>query len=96
MDKRIKSNSKYSNFMLRQKLMNDLTLLGFYRDDINSCLDNIKFENNDLIESNYDKLYKKLCLKYSGDDLYKKIKEKLYQKGFPLNEISNIINKKIN
>lgn len=95
-DKRINANNKYSNFMLKQKLMNDLTLLGFYRDDISNCLDTITFENNNLIETNYDKLYKKLCLKYSGNDLYKKIKEKLYQKGFSLSEINDIINKKFN
>lgn len=94
-DKRINSNNKYSNFMLKQKLMNDLTLLGFYRDDIDNCLDTIAVENNNLIETNYDKLYKKLCLKYSGNDLYKKIKEKLYQKGFSLSEINDIMNKKI-
>ncbi len=93
-DKRIKSNSKYSNSMLKQKLMNDLILLGFYRDDINICLNNVKFENNDLIESAYDKLYKKLCLKYSGNDLYRKLQEKLYQKGFSLSEIIDILDKK--
>lgn len=94
--KKIKSNKKYSNFMLKQKLMNDLILLGFYRDDINNCFNDIDFGNNDLIETNYDILYKKLCSKYNGNDLYKKIKEKLYQKGFSLSEIDDIMNKKFN
>lgn len=95
-DRKIKANKKHSNFMLKQKLMNDLILLGFYRDDINSCLNNVDFENNDLIENNYDSLYKKLCLKYTGNNLYKKIKEKLYQKGFSLSEIDDILSKKFN
>ena len=94
-DKKIKSNKKYSNFMLKQKLMNDLLLLGFYRDDINSCLNNIDFEDNSLIERNFDILYKKLFLKYSGNNLYKKIREKLYQKGFSLSDIDDILSKKL-
>lgn len=92
-DKKINSNHKYSNFILKQKLMNELTLLGFYYDDINLILENVNLDNNDILKDNYDKLYRKLSLKYSNEELYKKIKEKLYQKGFSLNEIDDIFNK---
>lgn len=94
-DKKIKANKKYSDYILKQKIMSDLILLGFYRDDINICLNNIVIDNNTLIDSTYDKLYKKLSLKYEGNELYKKLKEKLYQKGFSFAEIDEIINKKI-
>lgn len=94
-DKKIKVNKKYSIYMLKQKIMNDLILLGFYRDDINMCLNNITVDNNSLIDATYDKLYKKLSFKYEGNELYSKLKEKLYQKGFSFSEIDEVINKKI-
>ena len=34
-----------------------------------------------MVKKEYDKLYKKLSRKYSGNELEYKIKEKLYQKG---------------
>ena len=49
---------------------------------------------SDLIESNYDKLYKKLSLKYNDNNLYKKIKDELYQNGFSLYEIADVMNRK--
>ncbi len=92
--KKVRTNKKYSNYILKQKIMADLVNLGFYRDDINNCLNNISIENNNLIDSTYDKLYRKLCLKYEGNELYRKLKEKLYQKGFSLSEIDDVINRK--
>lgn len=94
-DRRLKVNRKYSGYILKQKIMTDLTALGFYREDINSCLNYITVDNSSLIDGTYDKLYKKLCLKYEGNELHRKLKEKLYQKGFSLSEIEDIINKKI-
>ena len=93
-DKKVKTNKKYSNYILKQKILSDLINMGFYQDDINFCLNNISVSNDNLIDNAYDKLYKKLYLKYDGMDLNKKIKEKLYQKGYSLSEIDNIISKK--
>ena len=95
MDKKIKTNKKYSTYILKQKIMSDLLNMGFYRDDINMCLNDISLTDDNLIAVAYDKLYKKLCLKYEGNDLYRKIKEKLYQKGFSLLEIDDILNQKM-
>lgn len=93
--KKEKTNRKYSNFIFKQKLMSDLINLGFYRDDINMCLEGLCVNNDSMIDIAYDKIYKKLSIKYDGNELYRKIREKLYQKGFSLSEIENIINKKI-
>ncbi len=95
-DKKIKSNTKYSDYILKQKIMTDLINLGYYKDDISYCLENIKVNNENLIDSAYDKLYKKLAVKYHDKELYQKIKIKLYQKGFSISEIDEIINQKIN
>lgn len=94
-DKKVSTNRKYSNYMLKQKIMTDLINLGFSKEDINSCLNEIETNDNNLIEKNFEKIYNKLSIKYSGNELKYKIKEKLYQKGFSISEIDNIINKKI-
>ncbi len=92
--KKVKANKKYSNYILKQKIIADLVNLGFYRDDINNCLSSIEFGNDNLIDNVYDKVYRNLCLRYEGNELYNKIKEKLYQKGFTLSEIEDVINRK--
>lgn len=94
-EKKIILNKKYSEFLLKQKIMNELKLLGFYSDDINECLEKIKVDNDLLIEKYYDKIFSKLSAKYEESVLYAKLKEKLYQKGFSLNEINDLLSKKI-
>ena len=94
-DKKVKSNKKYSQFVLKQKIVNDLKNQGFNYDDINECIENIKVNNNSLIEKYYDKIFNKLSVKYDKDILYIKVKEKLYQKGFSSSEINEIFTKKI-
>ena len=69
------NSSKYSGYVLKQKILNDFINLGY---------------NKELIIKEYEKLYKKLSLKYSGIELQNKIKNKLYQKGFTMDEINNI------
>lgn len=93
-EKKIILNKKYSEFLLKQKITNELKLLGFYSDDINECLEKIKVDNDLLIEEYYDKIFNKLSAKYEGSVLYTKLKEKLYQKGFSLNEINDLLSKK--
>jgi len=84
------SNSKYSGYVLRQKIVNDFVNLGYSRQLINEVYESINIDKNDLLKKEYDKLYKKLSIKYSGYELESKIKTKLYQKGFTMDEINNI------
>jgi SOS response regulatory protein OraA/RecX len=48
-------------------------------------------ENNDAIKTEYNKLLQKYSKKYSGYKLDSFIKSKLYQKGFSVEEINNIM-----
>lgn len=89
-NKKIK-NTKYTGFVLKQKIVNDLVNLGYSKSDIIEIYDSININNDELIKKEYDKLYKKLSLKYSDKELYNKIKTKLYQKGFSLDEINKLI-----
>jgi len=84
------TNTKYSGYVLRQKINNDFINLGYGKDMINEIFDNMEINKTSLLKKEYDKLYKKLSLKYSGKELENKIKSKLYQKGFTMDEINNI------
>ena len=93
-NKKIKINKKYSDYVFKQKITADLKNCGYYYDDIVACLQNINVNNDSLIDEYYQKLYNKLKHKYGDSELDKKIKEKLYQKGFSLSEITDFYNKK--
>lgn len=89
--KRIKTNHKHSNYMLKQKLLVDLINLGYDRDLISDVFDSFKSESNDILINTYDKLYDQLSEEYSGYELANKIKQKLYQKGFNMSEINEFL-----
>ena len=90
-NKKIK-NTKYTGYVLKQKILNDLINLGYDKNNILDIYEKFNINDNNLLKKEYDKLYKKLSLKYSDKELYNKIKTKLYQKGFNINDINNIIN----
>lgn len=94
MKKKFSSNTKYSKYQLKQKITLDLINLGYDKDLIDSLIDNFDYEENDLLEKEYDKLYNKLSKKYDGYELNNKIKQKLYSKGFDINLITELIQKK--
>lgn len=80
--KELKTNKNKSVIMLKNKLLKSLIDKGFYKEDIMNCLDKYEFDDTDAYKQEYEKLYKKLSIKYSGQELEYKIKQKLYQKGF--------------
>ncbi|MEG0826192.1 MAG: hypothetical protein RR404_01845, partial [Bacilli bacterium] len=84
-------NHKYSDYIFKQKLLYELVNLGYDKNIIISILDNQSFNNNNIIKSEYDKIYSKLSKKYQGNELIYKIKEKLYQKGFDIESINEIL-----
>jgi regulatory protein len=89
--KKINTNTKYSDKILKQKITNYFTNLGYNKEDINEILEqNIKHDEN-IIKKEYDKLYNKYKTKYNEEQLKYTIKQKLYQKGFLIDEINEII-----
>jgi len=84
---RIKINRTRGGVVLQKKIYNDCLLLGYDSTIINSVMNNYTFTNyTDLAKKEYDKLYKKLSSKYSGYELEKRIKEKMYMKGLSYEE----------
>lgn len=81
-NKTIKTNKK-SKYVLKNKIIINLINLGYSKEDINYCLDNsfnVDDSNNKEIER--QKIYNKLKRKYSGEELERKVREKLYQRGY--------------
>ena len=91
--KKIKTNSKYTSNMLKQKIMTYLINLGYSRENIIQRLENIKIETQDMTKE-IDKIYNKLRKKYKDKELIYKLKNKLYSKGYTKEEIDNFITKK--
>ena len=90
--KKIKSNTKDTTYIFKQKTSLYLSNLGYSREDIANQLENIKLDNSKL-EKEMEKIYNKLKTKYEGYALYSKLKQKLYSKGFTSEEINNFIEK---
>lgn len=93
-NKKIKSNTKDTSYIFKQKTAMYLSNLGYSREDINNHLDHIKLDNSKL-EKEMKKIYDKLKTKYEGYTLINKLKQKLYSKGFTNEEINNFIEKTV-
>lgn len=92
--KKIKSNNKHSNVYFKQKILNEMINLGYDKDDILTILENNLIDNPSIPKKEYEKIYKKLSIKYSGVELTKNIKVKMLQKGFDLETINNLLQEK--
>lgn len=83
----IKTNHTRGGIVLKQKIYNDLKLLGYDISLINEVIITYIFEEDESIaKREYDKLYRKYSRKYSGDELKRKIREKMYLKGLSYEE----------
>lgn len=86
-DKGLKTNHSRGGIILKQKIYNDLKNLGYDISIINSIISECEFGNDsNIAKKEYDKLYKKYSRKYSGDELKRKIREKMYMKGLNYEE----------
>ncbi len=92
--KRINTNKNYGNNKLKEKILYDLSNLGYYKWMIEEVIHRSEFkENNSLIEKEYSKAYTKLSKKYEGYDLEIKIVSKLVSKGFNYDEVKRVMSK---
>lgn len=85
--KRIKSNHKYSNYALKNKIVTEFVNLGYNYDDIVSIFDRNSSDNYDILVKEYNKLYNKYSKKYEYSELEYVIKNKLHTKGFNYSDI---------
>ena len=90
--RKVNSNTKYTPYMLKQKILTYLINLGYNREDIIDRLENTKIKNQDTTKE-IEKLYNKLNKKYKEKELIYKLKNKLYSKGYSKEEIEDFIQK---
>jgi len=92
--KKINSNKKYSNNLLKQKILNEMINLGYEKNKILEIIENNLKNNNNILEKEFDKVYNKLKIKYSALELENKVKQKLLQKGFSSGDINKLLQEK--
>lgn len=82
LEKQKKANKK-SAYYFKNKMLINLLNLGYDKEMINKCLNQVKITNqSELKQKEEAKWRKKYEGKYSNEQLERKIKEKLYQLGF--------------
>lgn len=89
-DKKIPTIKNCTGNVLKYKITNYFINLGYNKYMIEDILDKKNLTNNNG-EKEYIKLYNKYSKKYEGYELESIIRQKLYQKGFDLNEIKKNI-----
>ena len=92
-EKKIKSNTKYSSSYLKEKILYDLNVLGYDKTMILDVISNYDIKDNqDIFNKTYESIYNKLSKKYSGKELEVQLINKLMSKGFKYSEIKSKIN----
>ena len=87
-DKKIKSNTKYSSNKLKEKIVIDLFNNGYDKKDVFNILDNKSITTPlNILDKEFNKAYKSLSKKYDGYDLENKLLAKLMSKGFNYDDI---------
>ncbi|RNF38166.1 recombination regulator RecX [Planococcus salinus] len=84
---------------IKQKIADSLMRKGYSYPLINQAIENLDFEKDedqwsDIVTAQGDKLWRKHSSKLTGSDLKSKVKQGLYQKGFPSEVISEYMEKK--
>jgi len=92
--KKITTSKNKTKKQVLISIKTNLMQKGFDRSLIDSVIErqksNFQTDEKELLEKAFDKLYLKYKDKKSGYDLKNLIKQKLYQKGFNLDDIENI------
>ncbi len=82
---------KNSKNMIKNKTVNYFLNLGYDKEIIEEVFDSLDVKgDNTKIKKDYEKLIKKYKAKYSGYKLESTIKQKLFQKGYSIDEINEI------
>lgn len=87
---------KYSEKYCKQKILESMQQLGYQKEMIECILDNYHVDHSTILEAEARKLYQKYCSKKSGNELILLLKQKLYQKQYPMEDINDVIEKIIN
>ncbi|TQR19314.1 recombination regulator RecX [Psychrobacillus vulpis] len=98
-EKIINQNQSKTPRQIKQKVQDALQRKGYNFTIISQAIDSFELEKEQdewetIIATQGDKIWRKYSTKYSGYDLKKRVKQALYQKGFPSEHIDLYIEKK--
>ncbi|MGM9834693.1 MAG: hypothetical protein ACI31M_02810 [Bacilli bacterium] len=94
-DKKVKANHVNSYRKLKDKIIYDLGNMGYRKEDVIKIYTTKEIVvDKDIIIKEGNKIYNKLSKKYKDQELIYYLRNKLYQKGFSSEEISEYIDKK--
>lgn len=91
--KKIRTNNKYSNYYLKQKILNDMINLGYDKEEVSNILESNIKDDNEILEKEFNKIYSNLSKRYDGYDLKNRVKQKLISKGFKIEEVNLLLQK---
>lgn len=83
----VKTNRTKSTYALKQKAIVYLINLGYSKEIINPFIVRIDFDDEKIFRRELAKLKRTLSKKYQGEELQRRIRQKLYAKGF---NVSNL------
>ncbi|CAM5207638.1 Regulatory protein RecX OS=Ureibacillus acetophenoni OX=614649 GN=recX PE=3 SV=1 [Ureibacillus acetophenoni] len=98
-EKTAKANAKKTPMQVKQKIQEFLSRKGYSFEIINEILDHIDLEREDddweqIVGLQGEKIWNKYSSKFTGNELRMKVKQALYQKGFPIDVIDRFIEEK--
>ncbi len=90
--KMINNNKSLSTNKLKEKILYNLSMLGFYKWMIEEIISESEFKNTDgILKEEYEKVKLKLAKKYEGNELETKVLAKLVAKGFYYEDVKRVI-----
>lgn len=96
-NKKIKSNRNLGSNKLKEKLVYDLSNMGYYKWMMEDIIHSTEFSSDsNILEKEYNKLYARLSRKFDGSSIDYQIRMKLLQKGFYSSEIDEFMQNKKN
>ena len=98
-EKEVRAGSRRTPLQLKQKIQDVLMRKGYSFGIVNDVLERIDLERQDdewegLISSQGEKIWRKFASRLSGTERNLKVKQALYQKGFPIEVINRFIEEK--
>lgn len=98
-EKAVRSNTNKTPTQVKQKIRDVLLRKGYSYEIVKEILEQITLERDEdewseLIEAQGEKIWRKYAAKLTGSDLRQKVKQALYQKGFPIEKINEYIEQK--
>ncbi len=92
-EKKVRLNKKLSGNYLKQKISEDLYYLGYDKDLYLDLIESLDIEDNNTLEFEYKKVYKKYKDKYKNEKLKRMTITYLVKKGFRYDDIIEFIGK---